>query len=94
MKNNWFDEQGNLKITSEEFYCNLIFPYDDEGCCKIKREIVEFIMKNYTKYDVNSDIVKIYYAIYFGGDSHSYMLLWASGITDNVVLEKLEARHP
>ena len=34
MDNIWFDEKGNLKISSEELYCTVIYPWDSDGKLK------------------------------------------------------------
>lgn len=99
MDNIWFDKNGALKISSEELYCEVIYPWNKNniGNFEIKKEIVDFIKKNYDKYKANSDIVAIYYAMDFAKETkNNYSactLLCKSGVTSNADWDSLEVRH-
>lgn len=91
---NWFDENGNLIINSEEFYC---YTNGDLEEVVIKDEIVDFVYKNFNKYSASSDIVAIYYAMNFAeetkGNYDACILLCRNGITANPNWDKLEIRN-
>lgn len=97
MDNKWFDEKGNLKISSEEFYCTVIYSWNTIGNYEIKEEIIDFVKKNYTKYKASSDIVAIYYAVDFAKETKTNYsactLLCRSSVTSNADWDSLEIRH-
>mgnify|MGYP007069475797 CR=1 FL=1 len=97
MENPWFNDFGNLKISAEEFYCNMIYPWNKDGEYEIKKEIEDFVDGNYMDYKSSSDIVAIHYAIeYASATKTNYSactLLCRSGVTANPDWDMLEERH-
>lgn len=97
MENNWFDENGKLKISSEDFYCYVFFPNDKIAYLEIKKEIRNFIIFNYHKYNASADIVAMYYAIEFSSKektkySNASSILCKTGITKKPDYNKIERR--
>lgn len=98
MKNNWFDENGKLKISSEDLYCYVFYPNDKVAYLEIKKEIRNFIVFNYHKYNATSDIVAMYYVIEFAAGkkdtySNASHILCKTGITKKPDSNKLERRN-